>query len=111
MKWFAGLICAGTTLEASLTSAQALVYTSDASALQSKEALPSISPHTARLLFAQRLSMSQYHSLAGADESTLNVLNTYGGKQQQIFAHEERTRTIDKLLLIVDGVANPKGWP
>ena len=109
MKLIVGLLWAGTALEASLVSAEALVYTSDASPLPSKESLPSISPSTARLLFAQRLGLSQYHSLEGADETTLDVLNIYGGKQQQIFAHEERTRSIDRILLIVDGVANPEG--
>ena len=110
MKLIACLLWAGTALEASLVSAEAFVYTSDASPLPSKESLLSISPHTARLLFAQRLGLSQYHSLEGADETTLDILNTYGGKQQQIFAHEERTRSIDRILLIVDGVANPERW-
>ncbi|KAL2057191.1 hypothetical protein ABVK25_002244 [Lepraria finkii] len=108
MKLIAGLSWAGTALQASLVSAEALVYTSDTSPLPLKESLPSIFPNTARLLFAQRLGLSQYHSLEGADETTLNVLNTYGGKQQHIFSHEERTRSIDKILLIVDGVANPE---
>lgn len=110
MKLIAGLSWAGTALQASLVSAEALVYTSDTSPLPLKESLPSIFPNTARLLFAQRLGLSQYHSLEGADETTLNVLNTYGGKQQHIFSREERKRSIDRILLIVDGVANPEGW-
>ena len=110
MRLIAGLVWAGAALEASLISAQALIYISDASRLSSKAGSPSISPNTARLLFAQRLGLSQYHSLEGADESTLDILNTYGGEQQQIFAQDERPPDPERLLLIVDGVSNPEGW-
>ena len=109
MKALAGLMWASTALEAFSVSAEALVYTSNISPPQSNTRPPSISPNIARLLFAQRLGLSQYHSLEDADESTIGVINTFGGIQQQIFDNDERRRGAEKLLLIVEGVANPEG--
>ena len=109
MKLFASLLWVSSALEASFVAAEAFIYTSDVPPLSSKACTPSISPNTARLLFARRLGLSQYHSLDGADESTLDILNTYGGKQQQLFAHEEHTRSKNRLLLIIDGVTKPEG--
>ena len=109
MKLLLGLLWVSSALEACFVAAEAFIYISDVPPLSSKADTPSISPNTARLLLAQRLGLSQYHSLEGADESTLDILNTYGGKQQQLFTHEEHTRSNDRLLLIVDGVARPEG--
>ena len=106
MKLLEGFLC--TALGACSVTAEALIYTSDVPPA-SRAGTPSISPNTARLLFAQRLGLSQYHSLEGVDESTLDILNTYGGKQQQLFTDEEHTRSNDRLLLIVDGVTEPEG--
>ena len=108
MNLLLGFLWLSSALEACTVAAEAFVYTSDVP-LSSNAETPSISPNTARLLFAQRLGLSQYHSLEGADESTLDILNTYGGKQQQLFTHEEHTRSNDRLLLIVEGVTKPEG--
>ena len=97
-----------TALGACSVAAEALLYTSDMPPA-SRAGTPSISPNTARLLLAQRLGLSQFHSLEGADESTLDVLNTYGGKQQQLFNDEQHARSNDRLLLVVDGVTKPEG--
>ena len=107
MKLLAGFLW--TALGACSVAAEALIYTSDVPPPASRAGTPSISPNTARLLLAQRLGLSQYHSLEDADESTLDVLNTYGGKQQQLFTHEEHIRSNDRLLLVVDGVTKPEG--
>ena len=104
MKALVGLLWASAAFEAFTVAGEALVYTSESWLRQTPADLPSISPNTARLLFAQRLGLSQYHSLQDTDESTLKILNTYGGNQQQIFAHEERSRDAEKLLLVVEGV-------
>ena len=104
MKALAVLLCASAALEAYTVVGEALIYTSDSSPRQAPVEPPSISPHTARLLFAQRLGLSQYHNLQDADEVTLDILNTYGGEQQQIFASEERSQGAEKLLLIVEGI-------
>ena len=104
MKALAGLLWAGAAFEAYTVAGQALVYTSDTRSRQTPAEPPSISPRTARLLFAQRLGLSQYHILQDADEPTLDILNTYGGDQQQIFANENENGGAEKLLLIVEDV-------
>ena len=104
MKALVGLLWGSAALVAYAIAGEALVYTSESWSRQTPAEPPSISPHAARLLFAQRLGLSQYHSLQDADESTLRILNTYGGEQQQIFAHEDGSQGAEKLLLIVEGV-------
>lgn len=102
MKALAGLVWAGAVFEAYTVAGEALVYTSESWLRQTPAKPPSISPYAARLLFAQRLGLSRYHSLQDADDSTLDILNTYGGEQQQIFAPESGGG--EKLLLVVEGV-------
>ena len=105
MKALTGLLWATVSLEAHTVLGQALVYTSESWSRQARVEPPSISPHTARLLLAQRLGLSQYHSLQDPDDLTLDILNTYGGEQQRIFAHdEEGFQGAEKLLLVVEGV-------
>ena len=104
MKALVGLLWASAAFEASTVAGEALVYTSESWLSQTPADPPSISPNTARLLFAQRLGLSQYHSLQDTDESTLEILNLYGGNQRHVFAHEERSRDVEKLLLVVEGV-------
>lgn len=104
MKALVGLLWGSAALGAYAIAGEALVYTSESWSRRTPAEPPSISPHTARLLFAQRLGLSQYHSLQDADESTLRILNTYGGVQQQIFTHEDGSQGAEKLLLIVEGV-------
>ncbi|KAK4691896.1 hypothetical protein P7C71_g5203, partial [Lecanoromycetidae sp. Uapishka_2] len=107
MKVLSKFLWASSALEIYTVSAQALLYISDAVPLSSKAGPPSISPNTARLLFAQRLGLSQYHSLEDADESTLHILNTYGGKQQQVFGQGKEAQDLERVLVIVDGVSKP----
>lgn len=104
MKALAGLFWASAAFEAYTVAGGALVYTSESWSHQAVAEPPSISPHTARLLLAQRLGLSQYHSLQNADESTLAILNTYGGEKRHIFAREEKSQGAEKLLLVVEGV-------
>lgn len=103
MKALAGFLWASAALEVHTVLGKALIYTSESWSRQASVEPPSISPHTARLLLAQRLGLSQYHSLQDADESTLDILNTYGGEQKQIFAQEQTLQSAEKLLLIVEG--------
>lgn len=104
MKALAGLLWAGAALEVYTVVGEAFVYTSESWSRQAQIEPPSISPYTARLLLAQRLGLSQYHSLEDADESTLDILNTYGGEQQKIFAHDGMSQGAEKLLFVVEGV-------
>ena len=104
MKALAGLLWGCAALEAYIVAGEALVYTSESWSRRTPAEPPSISPHTARLLLAQRLGLSQYHSLQDADDSTLGILNTYGGEKQQIFAPKDESHGAEKLLLVVEGV-------
>ena len=109
MKLLLGFVWMSAGLKALGVSAEALVYINDATSTKQKEGPPSLSPKTLRLLLAQRLGLSQYHSLQDADESTIDTLNAFGGRRQQIFIDDERAQGAEKLLLIVEGVANPEG--
>ncbi len=114
MRLLPTLVSVSIALEHCTVSAQALLYTSERVSPPSKRGPPSISPLTARLLLAQRLGLSQYHSLEGADEGTLGILNTFGGEQQRIFddgdqAWEDENSSDEKFLLMVEGVSEPEG--
>ncbi|MCJ1272678.1 hypothetical protein MMC21_000465 [Puttea exsequens] len=108
MKLLTSLLWLSSALETFTVSAQALIYTSDTILPPPEAEPPSISPHTARLLFAQRLGLSQYHRLEDADDSMLDVLNTYGRSRQQVFTHDEDTREKENVLIFVDGVSRPE---
>lgn len=45
-----------------------------------------VSPETARLILAQRLGLSRFHSLESADDRVLDQINAYGGRQR--FFHD-----------------------
>ena len=111
MKLLAGLLWANITLGTSAASGEASIYIQDDATVPQGSKIQSISPQTARLLFAQRLGLSQYHDLGDADETTLQILNTYGGKQRSVFgdAEESRPQVADRLLFIVEGVEFPEG--
>ena len=108
MRLSARLIWIGVALESCTVSGQALLYISDAISSPTKNDPPSISPITARLLLAQRLGLSQYHSLEDADESAIDILNIYGGREEEVFRDEDGANP-EKLLLLVEGVSNPEG--
>ena len=109
MKLHASLLWAGAALKACTVSAQALLYTSEAVQPAANGAPLSITQVTARLLLAQRLGLSRYHSLEDSDEITLEALNSFGVRQEPIFRLEQQTRPSQKLLVIVDGVHHPEG--
>lgn len=116
MKVVRSLLWASAALEACTVLAQALLYTSEPIPASSKLGPPSISPITARLLLAQRLGLSKYHSLEAADEITLEILNAFGGEQRRIFEDEnqiwgDENSGNDKFLLIIEGVSEPEGRP
>lgn len=109
MKVLGGILCVSSAVQAYTASTDALVYTFDQSRSVSSPKPPSISPNTARLLLAQRLGLSQHHELGDADETVLQILNSYGGDAQPVFAHEEGQAIANKLLLIVEGIDHPGG--
>lgn len=109
MRLLAGLVWASTAFQTYAASPEASVYFFDKNTEPSEAQPPSLSPSTARLLLAQRLELSQYHSLKDADSSTIRQLNALGGTPKQIFPNEEQGETPMKLLIIVEGWEDPKG--
>jgi hypothetical protein len=107
MKSLAILSLASAVAQVIAASPEASVYLSDSSQ-QHHTKPPSISPLEARLLFAQRLGLSSYDSLGDVSDSTLELLNLYGGAQKQLF-HEEQWQSPSRLLAIVEGVEHPEG--
>ena len=107
MRSLTSLLWAGAALQTYAASPEALVYTFPESS-QGQHRTPTISPNDARLLLAQRLGLSEYHSLGDVDQHTLERLNIFGGQQKSIFedAPEDGSR---RLLLFIDGVEHPEG--
>ena len=111
MKVLAGLFWASAALETYTVVGEAFVYISEPLSRHAQAESPSISPRTARLIFAQRLGLSQYHSLEGVDQSDLDNLNTFGGEQRQTFAPDDTLQGTEKLLLVVEGVGQGSVLP
>ena len=109
MRVLASLVWATVFVQSYATSPKASVFFFDKKSEPSKAQPPSVSPSTARLLLAQRLRLSQYHSLKDADDSTVRHLNTLARIQKPIFQDEEQDETPAKLLIIVEGWEDPKG--
>lgn len=109
MKVLAGLVCANSVLQAYAISPKAYGYIFD-SKYQPTRNIPSISPVTARLLFAQRLGLSQFHSLDDADEGVLKVLNEYGLAQDPALLDDAYGANSQKLLIFVENVEHPEGF-
>lgn len=101
MRWSASfnlLLLARAWSVAASSLSQPIIYTYDplSSSSSSDSIQDTVDPETARLIFAQRLGLSQFHSLGDADDTALRHINTYGGQSQQLFGlsshHAERSR-------------------
>ena len=71
--------------------------------------VPTVEPSTARLLLAQRLGISQYHSLENPDDLTLQLLNRFRGTQSSLFSEVEKDEGKHKVLILVEGVNKANG--
>lgn len=83
-------------------ASEASVWTFDRDSLPSIKP-SSISPENARLILAHRLGLSSYHSLKDADESTINLLNNFGGAEKPLFNEPSETEG-RRLLVIIEGL-------
>ena len=84
------------------------VYVWDSTTKSTDKQLPSsVDPETARLIFAQRLGLSQFHNLKNANERVIQQLNQYGGTPQQLFGARESNSA--HAIIIVEGVENAEG--
>lgn len=83
----------------------ASVYILDANQPSTATNPPTLNPEQARLIFAQRLGVSQYHGVRDASETTLSYINTFGGSQESLF-QEARGEKPAELILLVEGVSS-----
>jgi len=61
-----------------------------------------VSPSDARLVLAQRLGLSDFHSLKDANEETVEALNALGGKAQPLFGGQIQTETPRRAIIVVE---------
>lgn len=71
---------------------------------------PTLSPEEARLVFAQRLGVSEYHGLGDTSESTLSYISQFGGHQETLFQDLAQDEAAE-LVLIVEGVSPKSAEP
>lgn len=109
IKRLVGYVCAGLLTVAHAQVPAAHVYDLHATSQHRPAASSSdlVSPETARLILAQRLGLSQYHSLKGVDEQTMWQLNDFGGSPQRLLSNDYGDLGLGKLLVIIEGVQNP----
>lgn len=78
------------------------VFTFDASNDHAAPASSPIDPETARLILAQRLGLSRFHSIKDADAEAIKSINTYGGRQQKLFGEQADTSRAQLLVWLQD---------
>ena len=86
------------------------VYVLDPISRPSPQAATTVDAATARLILAQRLGLSRYHSIEKTrSEESLKQINAYGGRQQKLFGGEEADRTQAHALVWIEGVEDAEG--
>jgi hypothetical protein len=68
-----------------------------------------LSPKTARQLFARRLGISSFYRLDELEDAEVSLLNDYGGSQHLLSHAQDAPTKPAQLLLLVEGVENPAG--
>ncbi|ORY15022.1 hypothetical protein BCR34DRAFT_585369 [Clohesyomyces aquaticus] len=79
-----------------------LVYVYDPDTPATSQQSPSVSPETARLILAQRLGLSQFHSIKDASDELIGQLNAFGGRQQRPFGVDNIRNKAQALIWIED---------
>lgn len=107
MRLFLGLPWVTLLFAVRTAASDAYVYVKD---LPDGHSSQTLSPVNSRLLLARRLGLSRYHSLEGANDSTMKILNDFGGEQRALlFEDERRGPEYQKNLIIVDDVDDIDG--
>ncbi|KAJ4287211.1 hypothetical protein N0V90_012609 [Kalmusia sp. IMI 367209] len=93
------------------------VYIHDPSRRPSPQAASTVNPETARLILAQRLGLSRFHSIKDPSEETLKQINAFGGRKQKLFGGENPDRTQAQVLVWIEGaedaeaiIKHPETW-
>lgn len=102
------LLCAASaTVAAASAVGQVFVYDHDGPSLPHTSNPEIINAQTARLIFAQRLGLSQFHTLSTTDDEALRRINDFGGWQRPLFAPEKPAEGPSKVMIVVEGVDEP----
>ncbi|KAL1603921.1 hypothetical protein SLS60_005513 [Paraconiothyrium brasiliense] len=81
------------------------VYVFDPVPRTSPQAATTVDATTARLILAQRLGLSRFHSIEKTrSEESLKQINAFGGRQQKLFGGEDADRTRAHALVWIEGV-------
>jgi hypothetical protein len=101
MKLTWGLV-ASTLSCAAAAATNGNVFTFDGTKNHAAPASSPIDPETARLILAQRLGLSRFHSIKDADADAIKNINTYGGRQQKLFGEQADTSRAQLLVWLED---------
>jgi hypothetical protein len=66
-----------------------------------------VDPATARLILAQRLGLSQFHSIADAGDDAIRQVDSYGGRAQQLFGWGGHEQSRSRVMIVVEGIKDP----
>ena len=94
---------------AACAAATGHVYIQDSLPRSSSQASSSVDPETARLILAQRLGLSRFHSIKNPSEESVKQINAYRGKQQKLFGGADPEATQAQLLVWVEDVDDVAG--
>jgi len=93
-------------------SSQGRVYLYDdaetASQLRTAEFV-TVDPATVRLILAQRLDLSHFHTVADANDEAIRHVNAYGGQSQHLFGLDSHEESKSRVMIVVDHVEDPLG--
>ncbi|KAJ4344178.1 hypothetical protein N0V95_006293 [Ascochyta clinopodiicola] len=78
------------------------VFTFDGTNNHAAPASSPIDPETARLILAQRLGLSRFHSIHDADADAIKNINAFGGRQQKLFGEQADTSRAQLLVWLED---------
>lgn len=68
------------------------VFTFDGTGKHAPPASSPVDAETTRLILAQRLGLSRFHSIKHVDAEAIKNINTFGGRQQRLFGEQDTSR-------------------
>jgi hypothetical protein len=109
------LVAASATLTAASAVGKVFIYDHDGSSSPRTSNPETIDAQTARLIFAERLGLSQFHTLSTVDDEAIRRINDFGGRQRPIFATDKPAEGPSKVMIVIEGVDEPMsmlilGW-
>lgn len=98
---------ASVSIAAASAVANVYLYDHDGSSSLHTSRSETIDAETSRLIFAQRLGLSQFHTLKTTGDEALRRINDFGGRQRPLFAAEKPAKGPSKVMIVVEGVDEP----